>query len=814
MFANTDLHKRLFLGFLAICCGAIALCLGMSVSVAEAGTPGVLRSGRLLVLVLIALLTLLACSGAATYVIRAALKPLADLRESVRASARTRYETPVAPGGAAEVDDLAREIESLREDLTTATRRYRATADRIVELSRLPGMIDPREGEADAARSCLEFVLRALHGVAGAVYLLDEAGATLTLTAGLGLQSTLADDTRTLPSTHGFMGRALTWGQALVLDEESAAEWLMEVRDADSGPAAVACVPLKSVDRSLGVLNLVLRPGEALAPEEVGMLETIAAQMGATLVNARVFGAAQRRLAHIAALLDTSAEVARGRRTRQVLDLVLAKVRELTGVRKCAVFLLRDEENLTCRVATHAGLSDEFLARIGTQSAGPTQRALRELRPVAVSAVSVDPSVADLYVTYRDEGIESLLAVPLLGADHTYGTVEVYRSAKGSFSSEDVQLLSILANQAAIALTNAQLHEQSLNRLAALETIVQTLALFGASSDPQQIVQTAVRKAREVFRCQTCLVCFRNHETGLLELQGAVGVPESGPFRETLIRGLDPARCWAVQKGTAFIVRDARWDLRCEQEPEDQPPGSYICAPLTAGGQCFGVMRMTAEGRRRFSEEEVQLFTTIAEQVAIAAQRAQLFQQVQELATTDPMTGAHNYRRFREELTRELHEARRYRQPLSLLILDVDHFKQHNDTYGHPSGDQVLRRLAQVTRRCLRTVDLFARYGGEEFVVVLPQTARQGACAVAEKVRAAVEGTTFYGDPDTPEVRKTISVGVASFPEDGETDETLIAAADRALYRAKEGGRNRVETAAPPPPSGAATQGKAAGRDP
>ena len=281
----------------------------------------------------------------------------------------------------------------------------------------------------------------------------------------------------------------------------------------------------------------------------------------------------------------------------------------------------------------------------------------------------------------------------------------------------------------------------------------------------------------------------------MLELQGAVGIPESGPERDALALGLDPNRCWAVQKGTAFIVRDTRWDLRCEQEPEEQPPGSYVCAPLTAGGECFGVMRMTGEERRGFSDEEVQLFTTIAEQVAIAAQRAQLFQQVQELATTDPMTGAHNYRRFREELSRELNEARRYQQPLSLLILDVDHFKQHNDTFGHPSGDQVLRRLAQLTTKCLRTVDLFARYGGEEFVVVLPQTTKEGACAVAEKVRSEVEKTTFYGDPNTPEVRKTVSLGVAAFPDDGDTDEALIAAADRALYRAKENGRNRVEVA-------------------
>jgi len=786
---SASLHRRLFLGFLALCSGAVGLCLGVSVALGG----GNLRDVRTLVQVLVALVAVLACSGVAMSLIRRALEPLRALREAVREAANSRYRSAVTASGAAEVEALAEDIERLRQEHCATVRAAEGETQRLLELSKLPATIDARRGEIVAARTALESVLGAVGSPAGAVYLLEEGQSTLRLIADSGLRLAPSAEVRTVPATHGFMGRALNYGQAMVLDEEGAWSWVSEVWDTESAPAGVACVPLRSADKPVGVLNAILRSGDPLSPDVVEMLETIAAQIGAALDSAQVFAAARRREQHITALLETSAEVARGRRTRQVLDLVLAKVRERTGVEKCAIFLVNEDVD-QCRVAAHAGLSDRFLERLRELAPnGPTGRAMRERRSVSVSSASVDPSVAELYVVYREERIESVLVAPLLGADRTYGTIELYRDAKGPFSPEEGQLLSILSNQAAIALTNAELHEESLRRLSALETIVETTALFGASSDPNQIVQTAVRKARELFHCEACYVCLRSPETGRLELQGAVGVAEAAVA--SLREGLDPARCWAVQKGSPFMVRDTQWDLTCEQEHCGTTGGSHVCAPLTAGGECFGVMHMRGSQPRAFSADEERLFCTIAEQVAIAAQRAQLFQQVQESATTDPMTGAHNYRRFRQQLLRELDEARRYERPLSLILLDLDHFKEHNDTFGHPSGDEVLRKLAKVLSSCLRAVDFFARYGGEEFVVVLPETSKEGAQAVAEKIRSEVEAATFYGDASTPEVTQTLSLGVASFPADGDADERLIAAADRALYRAKENGRNRVEVA-------------------
>lgn len=166
---------------------------------------------------------------------------------------------------------------------------------------------------------------------------------------------------------------------------------------------------------------------------------------------------------------------------------------------------------------------------------------------------------------------------------------------------------------------------------------------------------------------------------------------------------------------------------------------------------------------------------------------------LQGLATTDGLTGLFNYRHFATTLTAEIHRSRRAGAPVSLIMLDVDHFKNYNDTHGHPAGDEVLRKIAQLIQSRLRRTDIPCRYGGEEFAVILTDTDRNAAVLVADTLRELVAKTPFEGEETQPGGRLTISAGVATFPIDAHDAEGLVQAADRALYRAKEGGRNRVE---------------------
>lgn len=167
-------------------------------------------------------------------------------------------------------------------------------------------------------------------------------------------------------------------------------------------------------------------------------------------------------------------------------------------------------------------------------------------------------------------------------------------------------------------------------------------------------------------------------------------------------------------------------------------------------------------------------------------------QRLLALSLTDSVTGIHNHRHFQERLRSELQEARRYRYPLSLVMLDLDDFKQLNDTHGHLAGDRVLRTVAEAARKVLRETDVLCRYGGEEFAAILPHTDKARGTEAAERLRAAISTATVATAEAT--VRVTASFGVATSPDDGETPQELVNAADAAMYRAKRAGKDRVSS--------------------
>jgi len=172
--------------------------------------------------------------------------------------------------------------------------------------------------------------------------------------------------------------------------------------------------------------------------------------------------------------------------------------------------------------------------------------------------------------------------------------------------------------------------------------------------------------------------------------------------------------------------------------------------------------------------------------------------ELERLSVTDALTGLANRRLLMAELARELRRSERHSTSLAVLMLDVDHFKRFNDTYGHPAGDVVLNRVATTLRKCVRDVDTVSRYGGEEFLVMLPETPAREAAQVAERIRAGTQADRFSPDGGGALLNITVSVGYAVYPENGKTVETLIEAADQALYKSKASGRNRVSSAASP----------------
>jgi diguanylate cyclase (GGDEF)-like protein len=254
--------------------------------------------------------------------------------------------------------------------------------------------------------------------------------------------------------------------------------------------------------------------------------------------------------------------------------------------------------------------------------------------------------------------------------------------------------------------------------------------------------------------------------------------------------------CWALRRGTTFPISPASQGLvcghaACRETQGNGFGGGYVCQPLVAQNHLMGLLYREAYGPA-FAEGADQLATMLAEQVSLALANLDLREQLRSQAIRDQLTGLYNRRFLEDALTRETGRAARSGEPVAVAILDVDHFKRVNDTYGHEAGDAVLRELGQALLKTIRKTDIVGRFGGEEFLMLLPgatvEVAQARALAVLEAVRA-MEVVIPNGAPLN---RITASIGVAAMPLHVARGDALVAAADAALYQAKGQGRNRV----------------------
>ncbi len=412
-------------------------------------------------------------------------------------------------------------------------------------------------------------------------------------------------------------------------------------------------------------------------------------------------------------------------------------------------------------------------------------------QPITIEDVATSPLISpDISATLD---CSSMLALPLTENDHMLGTAFLIYHERKVFSKHE----RTLGKQAAslIKLSIARLRafkasEGMTKELSALQTATAALlntldleALLG------QILDAAVSAIPSAEKGRLHLV---TRETGQLQIRAALGYTDP---RIHTFRGADltsyPGR--VVQDREPMLINDVHADPNSPYKndiPEMRAIESMIIAPLILGDQNLGAISLDAHTRYAFSHSDLNLLVSFATTATAAIQNAQLHTEVQKQAITDPLTGLYNRRGFFELGRREVERARRFDRSLTVMIIDIDLFKDINDKHGHLFGDTVISGIASQFLRDLRQIDLIGRYGGDEFIILLPETDLENAYQVGERLRNNIIGSPYF--KDSKPVHITISVGAASRKPQDESLDVIIDRADQALYQAKEGGRNQI----------------------
>ncbi len=325
-----------------------------------------------------------------------------------------------------------------------------------------------------------------------------------------------------------------------------------------------------------------------------------------------------------------------------------------------------------------------------------------------------------------------------------------------------------------------------------LQSLYETGRSLTAALDLDELRGSALKRAADVARLESYALFVRDPDAGTLTAWAASGF--AGERLGSVTLGADEGLAGEVCRARAAALRAGSGPLPW---PDTPPPARAVLAvPLVGRERVLGALLVYARDPSAFDPPPRRAYlTALGRQVAAALDNALRYARATEMSYQDTLTGLFNRRYLEEALETEVRRAERYALPLSLAMIDIDFFKAYNDAHGHTRGDEVLRIVAQRLREQTRSADIVTRYGGEEFALILPMTTKARARLVAEKLRAEVAALGIEAPADSSARVLTISAGVASYVEDGDTAASLLQAADAALYDAKARGRNRVEVA-------------------